>query len=225
MRDRITRRTLTRRALVGALAAGLALSTSGCGYNRIQTLDEQAANAKQQIEVQLQRRADLIPNLVATVKGYATQEETIFTRVAEAQRGLTGALARPGGGDPQELANANDNLSRALIPMMTLVTSYPQLQSNQQFMRLQDELTGTETRIATSRSDYNTAVREYNTLIRTFPTAVTAKVTGAKQRTYFEVTTAGAREAPTVDFSRPGAPAATPAPAPATPAAPTPAPR
>ena len=113
MRDRITRRTLTRRALVGALAAGLALSTSGCGYNRIQTLDEQAAQAKQQIEVQLQRRADLIPNLVATVKGYAQQEETIFTRVAEAQRGLTGALARPGGGDPQELANANDNLSRA----------------------------------------------------------------------------------------------------------------
>lgn len=219
MRDRMTRRSLIRRALVGALAVGLATGTTGCGYNRIQTLDEQAAQAKQQIEVQLQRRADLIPNLVATVKGYATQEETIFTRVAEAQRGLTGALARPGGGDPQELANANENLSRALIPMMTLVTSYPQLQSNQQFMRLQDELTGTENRIATSRSDYNSAVREYNTLIRTFPTAVTAKVTGAKQRTYFEVTNAGAREAPTVDFSRPGA-----APG-AAPAAPAPAPK
>ena len=92
--------------------------------------------------------------------------------------------------------------------------AYPQLQSNQQFLRLQDELTGTENRIAVSRTDYNNAVREYNTLIRTFPTAVTAKVTGAKPRPYFEVTTPGAREAPTVDFSKPGAsaPAGTPAP-------------
>jgi LemA protein len=224
MRDRFSPRSLTRRALIGALAAGLALGTSGCGYNRIQTLDEQAAQAKQQIEVQLQRRADLIPNLVSTVRGYAQQEETIFTRVAEAQRGLTGALARPGGGDPQELAAANENLSRALVPMLTLVTSYPQLQSNQQFIRLQDELTGTENRIATSRTDYNTAVREYNTLIRTFPTALTARVTGAQQRQYFEVTNAANREAPTVDFSRPGAGgAAAPAPAPAP--AGTPAPR
>ncbi len=197
-----------RRWTTIAAAALLTWGTAGCGYNRIQTLDEQAAQAKQQIDVQLQRRADLIPNLVATVKGYATQEEVIFTRVAEAQRGLTGALARPGGGDPQELANANDNLSRALMPMLALVTSYPQLQSNQQFLRLQDELTGTENRIAVSRTDYNNAVREYNTLIRTFPTAVTAKATGAKPRVYFEVTNPGAREAPTVDFSRPATPPA-----------------
>jgi LemA protein len=142
---------------------------------------------------------------VATVKGFATQEETIFTRVAEAQRGLTGALARPGGGNPQELANANDNLSRALVPMLTLVQAYPELRSNEQFMRLQDELTGTENRIAVARTDYNTSVREYNTLIRTFPTAVTAKATGAQAREYFEVTNPGAREAPQVDFSRPAA--------------------
>ena len=196
------------RALV-SLAAALLLAgpTTGCGYNRIQSLDEQAAQAKQQIEVQLQRRADLIPNLVSTVKGYAQQEQVIFTRVADAQRGLTGALARPGGADPGELANANDNLSRALLPMLTLVQAYPQLQSNEQFLRLQDELTGTENRIAVARTDYNGAVREYNTLIRTFPTAVTAKVTGAQARTYFEVTNAGAREAPKVDFGT-GAPAA-----------------
>jgi LemA protein len=187
------------------LAAGLAFGPAGCGYNRIQTLDEQAAQAKQQIEVQLQRRADLIPNLVATVRGYAQQEERIFTRIADAQRGLTGALARPGGGDPQELANANDNLTRALVPMLTLVQAYPQLQSNQQFMRLQDELTGTENRIAVARTDYNGAVREYNTLIRTFPTTLTAKATGAQPRAYFEVTNPGAREAPRVDFSTPGA--------------------
>ena len=198
---RFTRR-FTRTLLAGALAVVASLGTTGCGYNRIQQLDETAAQAKQQIEVQLQRRADLIPNLVATVKGFAAQEETIFTRVAEAQRGLTGALGRPGGTDAQELANANDNLSRALVPMLTLVQAYPQLASNQQFLRLQDELTGTENRIAVARTDYNGAVREYNTLIRTFPTAVTAKVTGAQPRTYFEVTNPGAREAPTVDFSK-----------------------
>lgn len=183
--------------LVGLLTAG---GPTGCGYNSIQSEDEQAAQAKRQIEVQLQRRADLIPNLVATVKGYAKQEETIFTRVADAQRGLTGALARPGGSAPGELAQANDNLSRALVPMLTLVQAYPQLQSNQQFLRLQDELTGTENRIAVARTDYNGAVQTYNTTIRTFPTAITAKVTGAKPRDYFQVTDPAALSAPKVDF-------------------------
>ncbi len=183
--------------LAGALAVG---GPTGCGYNSIQSQDEQAAQAKRQIEVQLQRRADLIPNLVATVKGYAKQEETIFTRVADAQRGLTGALARPGGSAPGELASANDNLTRALAPMLTLVQAYPQLQSNQQFLRLQDELTGTENRIAVARTDYNGAVQTYNTTIRTFPTAITAKVTGAKPREYFQVTDPAALGAPKVDF-------------------------
>ena len=216
MRDRITRRRrLTRTALTSALAAVMALGTTGCGYNRIQTLDEQAAQSKQQIEVQLKRRADLIPNLVATVKGFAAQETAILTRVADAQRGLTGALGRPGGANPQELAQANDNLSRALVPVFTLVTSYPQLQSNQQFLQLQDELTGTENRIAVARTDYNGAVREYNTLIRTFPTAVTARGTGARQSDYIEVTNPGAREVPRVDFGGGAgtAPAGAPAPA------------
>ena len=225
-----------RRPRVFALALGLALAAggpTGCGYNKIQQLDETAAQSQRQIEVQLQRRADLIPNLVATVKGFAAQEQAILTRVAEAQRGLTGALGRPGGANPQELAQANDNLTRSLVPVFTLVQSYPQLQSNQQFLQLQDELTGTENRIAVARQDYNGAVREYNTAIRTFPTALTAKATGAKPREYFEVTNAGAREAPRVDFG--GAPAgggaapAAPAPAPAgasvaPPAAGTPAP-
>lgn len=207
------RRTLRRRWLL--LALPLTLGTTGCGYNRIQTLDEQASTAQNNIEAQLQRRADLIPNLVATVKGYAQQEQVIFTRVADAQRGLTGSIA---GHDPQQMAQANDNLTRALVPMLTLVQAYPQLQSNQQFLRLQDELTGTENRIAVARTDYNKAVQEYNTAIRTFPSALTAKVTGAKPRKGFEVTNAGAREAPTVDFSTPAAPAApvpsgTPAPA------------
>jgi LemA protein len=200
-----------------ALALGLVLAAggpTGCGYNKIQQLDETAAQSQRQIEVQLQRRADLIPNLVATVKGFAAQEQAILTRVADAQRGLTGALGRPGGANPQELAQANENLTRSLVPVFTLVQSYPQLQSNQQFLQLQDELTGTENRIAVARQDYNTAVREYNTVIRTFPNAVTAKATGAKPRDYFEVANASAREVPRVDFG--GAPgAAAPAPAPA----------
>jgi LemA protein len=205
------------------LAAPVTASLTGCGYNRIQQLDERAAQSKQQIEVQLQRRSDLIPNLVATVKGFAKQEETIFSRVAEANAGLRGALARPGGTDAGEMARANENLSRALVPMLTLVQAYPELRSNEQFLRLQDELTGTENRIAVARTDYNGAVNEYNTLIRTFPAVVTAKATGAQPRVYFQVDNAAAREAPKVDFGAGSAPAGSaPAGAPAT-AAPAPA--
>lgn len=197
--------TTTARRPVGArwlrrLALVLPLALAGCGYNEIQSLDERAAKSQKDIEVQLQRRADLIPNLVQTVKGYASQEERIFVAVAEAQRGLTGALGRPGGANPQELASANDNLNRAIAPLLTLVTSYPQLKSDQQFLRLQDELTGTENRIGVSRQDYNEAVRQYNEYIRKFPAVLTAKVTGAKAREYFEVTDAGKREVPKVEF-------------------------
>lgn len=192
----------------------LPLTLGACGYNTIQSLDERAAKAQKDIEVQLQRRADLIPNLVNTVKGFAAQETAIFTKVAEAQRGLTGALGRPGGASPAELASANDNLTRAIAPMLTLVTSYPTLKSDTQFLNLQAELTGTENRIAVSRTDYNTAVQDYNATIRKFPAVLTAKVIGSKPREYFEVSNPASREAPTVDFGgSPAAPAATPAPA------------
>lgn len=176
--------------------------TLGCGYNTIQTLDEQAAASKNQIEVQLQRRADLVPNLVATVKGYAQQERTIFTEVARARAGLAGAIQT---GDPAQMANANDQLSGALGRLLAIAEAYPQLKSDQNFIRLQDELAGTENRIAVSRSDYNEAARQYNTYIRRFPQLVTAKVINADPRSYFEVTRAEAREAPTVDFSEPAA--------------------
>lgn len=201
----------------------LPLALSACGYNTIQSLDESAAKSQKEIEVQLQRRADLIPNLVATVKGFAAQESSIFIAVAKAQQGLTGALARPGGANPAELASANENLSRAVLPMMTLVTSYPKLSSDAQFLKLQDELTGTENRIAVSRTDYNNAVNEYNSYIRKFPAVMTAKVLGSKSREYFEVTDASKRAAPTVDFTPPtptpavAPPVATPPAAPAKP--------
>ena len=187
------------------LAALLPMLVVGCGYNTIQTLDEQANSAKHSIEVQLQRRADLVPNLVATVKGYAAHEEAVFTQVAQARAGLAGAIKS---GDAEQMANANATLTAGLGRLLAIAEAYPQLKADQGFLRLQDELTGTENRISTSRNDYNEAVKQYNSYIRQFPAVITAKVTGAKPRTYFEVTNAGAREAPTVDFTK--APAAAP---------------
>ena len=169
----------------------------GCGYNTIQTLDEQASAAQSNIQVQLQRRADLVPNLVETVKGYAKQEQEVFTRVAEARAKLGGAIQS---NDPQQMANANAELTGALGRLIAISEAYPQLKSDQNFIRLQDELAGTENRIAVARNDYNQAAQQYNTYIRRFPAALTAKVTGATPRTYFEVTSPGAREAPKVDF-------------------------
>lgn len=189
-----------RRAMIVALS--LPLTLGACGYNTIQSYDEQAAQAKQNIDAQLQRRADLIPNLVNTVKGFAAQEEQVLTAVTQARAGLLGALQKPGGSDPAELANANAQLTGALGRLTVAIEAYPQLKSNENFLRLQDELTGTENRIAVSRTDYNNAVRQYNEYIRKFPAVLTAKATGAQARTYFEVTDAAARVAPTVDFSK-----------------------
>ncbi len=175
----------------------LPLVLSACGYNTIQTMDETAAAARQQIEVQLQRRADLVPNLVATVKGYAAQEERIFTEVAEARAALSGAVQ---GGNVGQMADANQAMTGALGRLLAIVENYPQLKSDQNFLRLQDELAGTENRIAVARTDYNNVVRDYNAYIRRFPQVLTAKVTGAKSREYFEVTNPANREAPTVTF-------------------------
>jgi LemA protein len=188
------------------LAVPLLLASSGCGYNRIQQLDEQANGAQGQIEVQLQRRADLIPNLVSTVKGYAQHESDVFTQVAQARSGVLGAVQSH---DPQQMADANAQMTTALGRLIAVAEAYPQLKADQQFTRLMDELSGTENRIAVARGDYNSAAQEYNSYIRQFPQALTAKFTGAKSRNYFNVTNPGAREAPTVDFSKPNG-AATP---------------
>ena len=184
-----------------AVLMPLVLVLSGCGYNRIQELDENAEANKSQIEVQLQRRADLIPNLVQTVQRFAQQEEAVFTNVANARAGLLGAIQS---GDPRAMANANEAVGGALGRLLAIAEAYPELKSDQTFLRLQDELAGTENRIAVSRRDYNEAVQQYNTLIRRFPTAVTAKVIGADEREYFEVTDAANREAPNVEFAPPG---------------------
>ena len=186
---------MKRRSLVLALP----LLLGACGYNTIQTMDERAKSAQQQIAVQLQRRADLVPNLVQTVKGFAAQEAEVFETVAKARGGLLGAVS---GGNVGEMAAANQQLSGALGRLLAISEAYPTLKSDQTFLRLQDELTGTENRIGQSRTDYNQAVQDYNSYIRRFPQILTAKVTGAKSREYFDVANASAREAPKVDFNK-----------------------
>ena len=177
--------------------AGLVLMATGCGYNTIQTLDEQVNQAKGQIAAQLQRRADLIPNLVETVKGYAKQEDTIFISVANARAQLAGAIKT---GDPAQMAQANAALEAPLSRLLAISENYPQLKSDANFRALQDELAGTENRISVARQDYNTAVGNYNTFIRRFPYNLTAKMFGqGTPRPYFEAK-AGAEEAPTVRF-------------------------
>ena len=185
------------------MVVSLAVLTTGCGYNRIQSLDERAQQFQGQIEVQLQRRADLIGNLVETVKGYAAHEQAVFTQVANARAGLVNAVRS---GDSEQMANANAQLTGALGRLFAVVEAYPNLKADQNFRMLQDELTGTENRVAVSRNDYNTAVADYNAYIRQFPQVITAKVTGAKPRKYFTAAP-GATEAPKVDFSTPAAPA------------------
>jgi LemA protein len=192
----------------------LLLPLGACGYNRIQTLDETASQAQGQIEVQLQRRADLIPNLVNTVKGYAQHEEQVFIQVAQARSGLVNAIQSH---DAEQMANANAQMTSALGRLMVSVEAYPQLKADQSFLRLQDELTGTENRIAVARNDYNSAVNAYNAYIRQFPAVVTAKVTGAKPRKYFTASANAQTGPPTVDFGTPSTPAAPAPPAKKTP--------
>lgn len=191
------------------LALLLPLVLTGCGYNTIQKLDEQANGAQGQIEVQLQRRADLVPNLVNAVKGFANQELAVFGEVARARSGLLGAVQSR---DPEQMANANATMNSALGRLLVVSEAYPQLKSDQGFLRLQDELTGTENRIAVARQDYNSTIQQYNAYIRQFPAVLTAKATGAKDRKYYQVSDAANREAPTVDFGRP-TPGAVPPPA------------
>src|SRR5690349_21491108 len=171
---------------------------AGCGYNTIQTYDEQVNAAESQIKVQLQRRADLIPNLVETVRGYAKQEQTVFIAVADARSKLAGAVQS---GDLQQMADANRALTAPLGRLIAIAENYPQLKSNENFRALQDQLEGTENRIAVARQDYNDAVNRYNAYIRRFPQLLTAKFTGRKPRAYFELQTPAAADAPKVDFS------------------------
>lgn len=183
-----------RSLLAGLLVVGL----TGCGYNRIQTKDETVNQAESQVKVQLQRRADLIPNLVETVKGFAAQESTVLVGVTEARARLNTAIQ---GGSMGEMAAANQALTGSLGRLIATVEAYPDLKSNANFLSLQDQLEGTENRIAVARQDYNTAVQDFNAFIRQFPYNLTAKLFGhGAPREYFELTEASAAEAPKVSF-------------------------
>jgi len=189
---------MTRRQARVASVLLLASFAGGCGYNRIQALDEQVTAAESQIKVQLQRRADLIPNLVEVVKGFAKQEVTVFSEIADARARLAGAVQ---GGNLQEMAEANQALNAPLGRLLALVENYPELKSNQNFLQLQDQLEGTENRISVARQDYNNAARQFNTFIRTFPYNLTAKMFGhGTPRDYFELSDETTGEVPKVQF-------------------------
>ncbi len=189
---------------LGLLAPFAALSLAGCGINSVPTAEEQVNAKWGDLQADYQRRADLIPNLVATVKGYAQQEKTVLTQVTEARANATRVQLNASDlSDPakvQAFNEAQSRLTQAIIPLQRLQEAYPDLKSNQNFLALQDQLEGTENRIEVARRDYNESVREYNTLIRTFPTAIGAKVFyGAKPKVPFEAA-AAAQNAPTVNF-------------------------
>jgi LemA protein len=184
MRVRITR--------IG-LALLLAVSVSGCGYNTMVSLKEQVDATWAQVENQLQRRNDLIPNLVETTKGYAGHEKEVFERIADARSKLIGAGSR------SEKIDAAENLGSALSRLLVISEQYPQLKADAQFARLSDELAGTENRIATERRRYNDTVREYNTYIKKLPQAAFAHWFGFSDEKYFEASKE-AQQVPKVAF-------------------------
>ncbi|HVT93049.1 MAG TPA: LemA family protein [Bryobacteraceae bacterium] len=181
--------------LVVLLLIGLVTFGSFKGTYNSLTTEREAINGQwSQVDVALQRRADLIPNLVNTVKGFATHEEKVFSDIAQARSALLGARS------PQEKINANGQLDSALGRLLVLQENYPQLKSNENFLRLQDELAGTENRIAVERRKYNEAVQHYNTDIALFPANVVAGMFGFQRNDAYFKTEAGARTAPKVQF-------------------------
>lgn len=197
---------MTRNGLLAALIAPVAVvSLSGCGVNSIPTAEEEAKAKWANVQAAFQRRANLVPNLVNTVRGASAAEERILTRVTEARANATRINLSPEQlSDPQAMqrfSEAQSQLSAAILPLQRLQEAYPQLQSQQNFTILMSQLEGTENRINVELRDYNEAVRNYNTLIRTFPAVIGAKVIyGADPMVPYEAVSPGAETAPTVDF-------------------------
>lgn len=196
---------LRRLRLLAPLAA---LSFAGCGLNSVPTAEERVNASWGDLQADYQRRSDLIPNLVETVKGYAQQERSVLIEVTEARASATRVQLSPADlDDPAKVrafSEAQSRLSAAILPLQRMQEAYPDLKSNQNFLALQDQLEGSENRINSSRRDYNEAVRQYNTTIRTFPDAIGAKIFyGAKPKVPFEAA-AAAQDAPKVDFNTAG---------------------
>ncbi len=178
-------------------------SISGCGYNSLVEQDEKVNQAWAQVENQYQRRADLIPNLVKTVQGYADFEKGVLTEVTE-MRSKVGQikLSTDDLADEEKFKmfqDAQDKLSGALSRLLVVAENYPQLKANENFLQLQSQLEGTENRIAVERKKFNEAVQEYNTSVRRFPTLITAKIMGFKEKQYFK-SAPGTDKAPDVNF-------------------------
>lgn len=165
-------------------------------FNSLQLMDENVNSKWAQVDNQLKRRNDLIPNLVATVKGYAAHEKEVFTNIADARAKLGGAMNK---NDMKGIQQGNSELSSALSRLLLVVERYPELKADKQFMNLQDELAGTENRLAVARKDYNESVKELNARIRTFPTTIIAGIIGIKAREYFN-TPEAEKKAPEVKF-------------------------
>ncbi len=171
--------------------------------NTLVAKNEAVKTAWSQVDIVLQRRADLIPNLVETVKGYAKQEQTVFGDIAKARSQLLSA------GTPEQKISANAQLDNALGRLLVIVENYPQLKSNENFLRLQDELAGTENRIAVERQRYNDTLKDYNVYVQQFPNSIFAASLGFKPNTAYFAASEGSREVPKVNF---GAPSPQPAP-------------
>jgi len=187
-----------KKGFIALIAVGvivLILIFSGVGaYNGLVAKSENVETQLSQIDNQLQRRNDLIPNLVETVKGYAAHEQEIFTAVAEARSKLAGAVS------VDDRADASSELTNALGRLIAIAENYPQLKANENFIQLSTELAGTENRIAVARMDYNEAARDYNTTIRKFPTVILANLFGFEKAEYFEAAE-GAQNVPEVNFT------------------------
>jgi len=200
----MNRIAVARIGLVAALL-GIALTVSGCGYNTIPTLEEQAKARWGDVQNQYQRRADLIPNLVETVKGFASQEKSVLTAVVEARAKATQVRVDASQlTDPEKLKqfqDAQNQLTGALGRLLAISENYPDLKSNANFLALQSQLEGTENRIAVARRDYIDAVRVYNTALRTFPTLIWAQTVFAGNKPMAEFTASeGSEKPPQVKF-------------------------
>ncbi len=189
-------RTFIRAMAVTALVVVAAGASSGCAYNRFVSEEEAVKAQWAQVENQLQRRNDLIPNLVETTKGFAQQERDVFQAIADSRAKLAGAQTTE-----QKIQAANEQ-SSALARLLVVVENYPQLKSSETFARLMDELAGTENRIAVERMRYNERVQQYNTSRRQFPGNITASIFGFDEYPLFQVPES-AKVAPKVDFGRP----------------------
>jgi LemA protein len=184
-----------RKALQAAVVGIVALTLSGCSYNTFTTQEQAIKGSWGEVQNQIQRRSDLIPNLVESVKGFSVHEEGIFKELADARAKLAGSTS------PAETIAAANQQSSALSRLLVVVENYPNLKANEQFNRLMDELAGTENRLAVARGRYNQRIQEYNTATKKFPGNVTAKMFGFKEYPYYEAPPAS-QAVPKVDFKK-----------------------